>query len=163
MKQIIGLRLESTKKPLNSEQWNMAISNPSRVFFWVLRVCLSFKPWLNENSNHRKFLLVFAYASFDCQLAVACVSLRLICACSNFTASFFFPTCDSLRVVWTQNTSRCKSFLPARALELAEVSELYIGDSIYRESTGESSELPTTCADVWQVASQVIASKPAKN
>ena len=42
----------------------------------------------------------------------------------------FFSTCESLRVVWTQNTSRCESFLPARALELAEVSELYIGDSI---------------------------------
>ena len=50
----------------------------------------------------------------------------------------FFSTCESLRVVWTQNTSRCKSFLPERALELVEVSELYIqetlyiGDSIYR-------------------------------
>ena len=44
----------------------------------------------------------------------------------------FFSTCESLRIVWTQNTSRCKSFLPARALELAEVSELYIEDSIYR-------------------------------
>ena len=77
------------------------------------------KPWSNENASDRKFLLVLACASFDRQLVVACVSLRLIWACSNFTASFF-STCESLRVVWTQN----KSFLPTRALELVELSEL---------------------------------------
>ena len=64
-------------------------------------------------------------------LVVACVSFRLIWACSNFIASFFqlARACESFEHK-TQVDASLSS--PARALELAEVSELYIGDSIYR-------------------------------
>ena len=59
---------------------------------------------------------------------MTCVSLRLISACSNFTAGFF-QLASRLN---TKHKSMQGLSLPARALERAEVSELYIGDSIYR-------------------------------
>ena len=76
-------------------------------------------------------------------LVVACASLRLIRACSNFIA-----TCEDLRVVWTQNTSRWKSF----------VSKLYIhGDLGWSRYCFESKQyththcchtlLPRGCTD----------------
>ena len=84
-------------------------------------------------------------------LAVACVSLRLICACSNFTASFF-----NLRELASCLNKKHKSiqvFPPRKSVGTS--GSLW---SLYMESTGGSSELATTCAYVWPVASQVITS-----
>ena len=94
------------------------------------RLCV--KPWSNENASHRTFLLVPRVTANLQWLAVTCVSLRPIWACSNFTASFFqlASACESFE--HKTQVDQCKFFLPARALELAEVNELYIGDSVHR-------------------------------
>ena len=88
----------------------------------VLSLRATLKPLSNENASHRKFFSLCMFvprstASNLRWLVVACASLRLIWACSNFIASFF-QLCEDLRVIWTQNTSRWKLSLSAFGIKI---------------------------------------------
>ena len=86
------------------------------IIVWV-----SFKALIKRE---RKSSQVFACASFDRQHAAACVSLRLIVELVQISPQVFFQLARACESFEHKTQADAKSFLPARALELAEVGEL---------------------------------------